>query len=971
MDGGTIECVRTSAGAPLVGREEQLSRVREALGRAADGEPSLLLVAGDAGVGKTRLLAQVAGDAAAAGARVVLAHCVDLGEVGIPYLPVTEALTQLRDDPAVTDVVASRPALGRLLDSGTGAETEDRAERLQLLEGVAAALAGAGRPGSPLVLLLEDLHWADPSTRDVLRFLVARLRTEHLLVVASYRQDDLHRQHPLRPLLAELRRHTAVDHVDLPPFSEPELREFTTAVAGTPLAEDAFQQVRRRSEGNAYFAEELVEAGPDGTALPWSLADVLHARLEQLDPAVQRLARVASVSGRVVADDLLRAVVARDVPPDVAEAGYDATLREAVTHHVLVVEDGKVVFRHALLAEAVEADLLPGERATVHRAYLGALVDEPALGSAAQRAHHALQAHDLPTALTASREASRRAARLLAPAEELRHLEQVLSLWAAVPDAAALLGEDRATVALAAASAAHHAGSSHRAVQLARRVVEGTADDPARQAALRHVLARLLVDDERLEEALAEAAAGLAALPEDPPSRDRAWTLAVHARASLNLDRDDDAAASARRAVDAARAAGATDAEAEALTTLAVLEVADAAAARDLLESARALAVEGGDLLTEMRCWYNLAGNRFYAGDLAEADRYLDRGMARARETGVAWTSFGAGLLMLAEITRYMRGDLSPAPSPQGVPADALPLLEGARMYAATARGDDDVLDRAAALRPLWDRDGQLALIAGGCTVDALTAAGRHEEAVTLAEELVAHLGAVWWEFFLGRIWVSALALAALADAAEAARPGDVPPGLLERGDALLAAALETAERGRPRGGSLGPEGRAWLLRARAEHARLRGDADPDLWERTTREFDYGYRYETARSRSRWAQALLASGDRASAEVEAAEALEEARAMGAGPLEAAVRDLARRGRLSLPGVRGTTSPLTEREEEVLALVAHGLSNRQIGERLYISTKTVSVHVSNVLAKLGASGRAEAVSVAHRRGLLEV
>jgi DNA-binding NarL/FixJ family response regulator len=138
------------------------------------------------------------------------------------------------------------------------------------------------------------------------------------------------------------------------------------------------------------------------------------------------------------------------------------------------------------------------------------------------------------------------------------------------------------------------------------------------------------------------------------------------------------------------------------------------------------------------------------------------------------------------------------------------------------------------------------------------------------------------------------------------------------------------------------------------------------------RAFDFGYRYETARSRLRWAQALRAAGDTSAAEVEGAEALAEATAMKAAPLADAVRTWARRVRLPLPGVRRPpSSVLTEREEEVLTLVAQGLSNRQIGERLYISTKTVSVHVSNLLAKLGVSGRAEAVAVAHRRGLLNV
>lgn len=182
---------------------------------------------------------------------------------------------------------------------------------------------------------------------------------------------------------------------------------------------------------------------------------------------------------------------------------------------------------------------------------------------------------------------------------------------------------------------------------------------------------------------------------------------------------------------------------------------------------------------------------------------------------------------------------------------------------------------------------------------------------------------------------------------------------------------MDTAGRGRPRGGPLGPEGRAWLARAHAEHTRLTGDPDPALWAAATAAFGYGYRYEEARTRWRWAEAMLATGDRDGARAQAAEALAAARAIGAAPLATAVADLARRGRLDLPGVASTGNDLlTARESEVLTLAATGLSNRQIGERMFISAKTVSVHMSRVLDKLGASGRAEAVSIGHRRGLIE-
>jgi DNA-binding CsgD family transcriptional regulator/tetratricopeptide (TPR) repeat protein len=940
----------------------------------------MLLVGGDAGVGKTRLVTDLARTAEAAGARVVVAHCVDLGEVGIPYLPFAEALGLLRTPGGAVDAaVRERPALARLLDPASapapaGGSGADQAERLQLFDGIACCLAAAGAPGAPLVLVLEDLHWAEPSTRDVLRFLVTRLRGEHLLVVGTYRSDDLDRRHPLRPLLAELHRLSAVEHVELAPFTADELRAFTTALAGAPLPDDEFDQVLRRSEGNAFFAEELVSAGVPSAGLPWSLADVLHARLQRLDPAVQEVVRVAAVAGRQVREDALRAAAGR-TRALADPAVLDAALREAVARQVIVVEGEHLAFRHALLAEALYLDLLPGEQAALHRAYLAALDETPALGNPAQRAHHALRGHDLPAALAASYEAAGRAARLLAPDEQMRHLEQVLDLWDAVPDPAGLVGTDRVAVTLATSDAASRAGHRTRAEQLARRAVGALEGDPARQAEARNVLARCLLDLDITVAAHEQATRAVEQLADAGPSPALARALALQARTLLELDEDDRARETAARAVTTARAADAPEAEADALTTLAVLEVDDHAAAADVLRQAARRAADAGDLLTELRSAFNLMTTYYYAGDLPTAERLLHEALDRARSTGLAWSPYGVSLHQLAEIVRYVRGDLAARPAPDDVPAPALPAVLAAGMYAAVARGDDGVLARAEALREHWETDGSLALYAGGTHVDALAWAGRYDDAVAAAVELTDHLGRVWWEFFLGRIWICALAIGALAEAAETA-PDDARHRLLEQGDELLRVAHTTAERGRPRGGRMGPEGRAWLLRAEAEHSRLAaaagvGAPDPAAWEATLREFDFGYRYEVARTRFRWAQALRASGDAGAAEVEAAEALTEADAMGAAPLAAAVRAWARRARVPLPGVRREgPSPLTDREEEVLELVAQGLSNRQIGERLYISTKTVSVHVSNLLAKLGVSGRAEAVAVAHRRGLLK-
>ncbi|GAB4084216.1 helix-turn-helix transcriptional regulator [Myceligenerans cantabricum] len=1001
--------VRRSTTIPLISRQGQVDSLLRAVERASAGKPGLVLVGGDAGVGKTRLIGHVAQAAERAGASPVVVHCVDLGQVGIPYLPFTEALAQLQGGAAgqeaasrVAALVAERPALWRLLEPGGGGGADHDA-RLQLFEGIARSLGEAGEPGRPVVLVVEDVHWADASTRDVLRFLASRARSENLLVVVTYRSDDVDRRHPLRPLLAELSRLEHVERVDLDPFDETELREFTTALAGGPLSAGEFGGVLDRSEGNAFFAEELLDAGPEPGTLPWTLTEVLRTRLERLDPEAQQVVRLASVAGRRVREELLRTAAARR-----GTNGIDAALREAVTQQVMMVSGGHLEFRHALLAEVLYTDLLPGERSEMHRAYLAALAQEGAdgtpLGGAAERAHHAFEAHDLPAALVASHEAALAARGLLAPEEELRHHEQALAVWESVPDAELLLGTDRVAVAVAAGEAAAKAGHPRRAVRLTRQAVDGLAGDPERAAALRHVLVRRQLDlpdwgehGQDAAQAREDLREALGSLPD--PSPDRVWSDALLARIAMEMDLDDEAREQAGLAVEGARALGEHGALAEALATLAVLDVADADKAASLLDEASAAAVRAGDVLTEMRCLYNAAANRFYAGHLADAEQKVAGGLARAEELGLTWSAYAVSLRILREIMRYFDGDLTRRPVGD-VPPSSLQVLDAAGMYAAVARGDDDVVDRGRALLEHWQADGMIAFIGGGCLADALTWAGRYDEALELAQRVVDHLGEVWNELFLGGIWLSALALAALADAAEADRSSGragtaadtaarekAAAERLDRGDALLDLARETARRGRPRGGVLGPEGTAWLQRAAAENARLHAVIGPAgapttsdelwrtaaaAWQETVEAFDFGYRYEVARSRFRLAEALLGAGDKSAAGAQAGTALSEAVDVGARPLADAVRALGRRARLELPGLRrATASTLTEREEEVLTLVAQGLSNRQIGERLYISTKTVSVHVSNVMAKLGASGRAEAVSLAHRRGLLKV
>jgi DNA-binding CsgD family transcriptional regulator len=188
----------------------------------------------------------------------------------------------------------------------------------------------------------------------------------------------------------------------------------------------------------------------------------------------------------------------------------------------------------------------------------------------------------------------------------------------------------------------------------------------------------------------------------------------------------------------------------------------------------------------------------------------------------------------------------------------------------------------------------------------------------------------------------------------------------------VLERARAALQRARDRGRQVGPEALAWLARAEAEWSRVEGRNDPDSWSAAADAFGYGYLYEEARCRWRLAEARLLEGDRDQAAVQARAAHEIAERLGAAPLLAALEALGRRARLDL-GVRPPPQPdgaagLTPRELEVLRLVAAGRSNGQIAEALFISRKTASVHVSNILAKLGVHTRTEAAAAAHRLGL---
>jgi tetratricopeptide (TPR) repeat protein len=468
----------------FVGRAQELGRLEELLGLAGAGTPGSVLVAGEAGVGKTRLVKEFTTRAASAGARVLAGGCIAFAEGELAYGPLVEALRSLvhRPDPAAVPVLRGVSGeLARLVPEladpdrpaqeaaePTPADPAGAGGRLRLFEQLLGLLEQLGR-SSPVVLVVEDLQWADRSTMEFLAFLLRNLDDQRLVLIGTYRSDELGPTHWLGGWIAEQRRSGQIDELQLQPFSRGELAEQLGGILGAPVDPGLVDSIYARCEGNAFFAEELAAAAAKGTAeLPSGLREVLLARLRGLSGAARAALRVAAVAGRRVDHRLLAAA---DV---MAEAELTAALREAVDNQLLVTHahDPSYGFRHALVQEAVYGELLPGERTRLHAVFAPALTELLAAGAVdratatAEVARHWELARDLPEALAWAVRAGAAAERVHAFAEALAHDQRALALWDRVSDAQPRAGVDRVELARRAAHAAHAVGDYQLAASL-------------------------------------------------------------------------------------------------------------------------------------------------------------------------------------------------------------------------------------------------------------------------------------------------------------------------------------------------------------------------------------------------------------------------------------------------------------------------------------------------------------------------
>ncbi|WP_316526149.1 helix-turn-helix transcriptional regulator [Kitasatospora brasiliensis] len=994
----------------FVGRGSEITELTDALRRAGTGSPQAVLIGGEAGVGKTRLLEEFLERAAAQGAVTALGSCLEVGAEGLPYAPLAAALRRLhRSLGAELEAAAagSESHLAQLISEfgEEDGEPNDEYGRARLFEHTARLFERLGAERT-LVLAVEDLHWSDRSTRELLAFLVRTLHRSRVLLVATYRTDDLHRRHPLRPFLAELERLRTVQRLELARFDRREVAAQLAGILGTAAPDrQLVDRIHRRSEGNPFFVEELATSFQDGcgAGLTDSLRDILLVRVEGLDEEAQRVVRIAAEGGSHVEHALLAAVLADD------EEALIEALRAAVGANILRPDsEGEGYrFRHALVREAVSDDLLPGERHRINRKFALAVEARPQLvpadALAARLANYWYHAHDparaLPTALDAARAARRRNAF----AEQLGMLERALELWDQVSeevlahtlrpydwaetyppgscDEQGGPGEDSGRIQLVdvlaeAVVAARRCGDRERGLSLAKRGIRlvDEAEHPVRAAWFRINRARMLGNLRRSgdDEEIAHAHRLVEHLP---PSAVQAEVFALSANSAMLKNPGPEHIELAERAIRIAQEVGAASVEVHARMTLGSLRYdvqADAegglAELTGAVERARLLGVP--DLL--LRGINNLASMQRGLGRAEEAVRLSREGL-----------DFADGKGLLRNIGTILTGNLAESLTDLGRVGEAAEVLAACEL---TSPGGThaEFLDRMR---------GELALLQGDL----------HAASTMLAQARAANrIGQVQYSVPISRLAVRTAAyagrpldaraelLAVLADEGRTGSESDVYPLLAEAaGVEADSRGLPQAEAGRPQAlaaiaeAAAGLRPRAplqhgWARLLEAELARAEAADTPEQWAAAVEALrPTGLPYPLALALLRAGEAEVQAGRREAGAELLREAAELAAVRQDRPLGGQIAALAERAGLSLAPAgkaAAATAPaptagesfnLTPRERDVLRLLARGWTNRQIAEELYISPKTASVHVSNILGKLAVGGRGEAAALAHR------
>ena len=958
----------------LIGRSEELQRLDAAFDMAVGGRSLAILIGGDAGVGKSRIVEEFCDRVRLKGAAVATGFCLPT-DGALPYAPVLGILR----------------GLGRRLDEPQSGSAGEFAKTV-FFETVLQHVVERAEQ-SPVVIVFEDLHWVDSASSQLFDFLTRNLGDARVLLLGTYRSDDLQQGHPLTPWLAEWTRHPRVSELGIGPLDRTELASFIADHLGKRPTPSLVESVWTRSLGNPFFAEELL-AGGDAATLPTALAAVISTRVRQLPERVQRLVELASAAGAVADHRLLQTLSGLD------DLALDNSLTEAIDKKILQVGDSgesAYRFRHALLREAVYEGLLPPARRRLHRAVAVALTEDGSLGPitpghrVAELASHWWAAGDWAQALEPSLQAADAAISMLAFPEALMFLERALQAAQRVPEAAAAAGVTKAQMLEKASDTAYLAGPSARAVELAQAAIEAIdhVADPVAAARCLTLLGRNMWGVGDSEAAFDAYRQAIELLPADVPSVELARLLAEEARGHMLMSRYGMGQARAAEAIMAAREAGSRAVEGHALNTLGCcrggLGFFDEAI-RGIQESL-IIAEELASPEDLNRAYSNLTSMFLESGRLEETVAIMFDSAAMGEELwGVRLNgASGNGVEALVRLGRYadaeeVLGQLGThalgvcAPSPWTLPS---PIMIRRGSFEAAAHMIATAKEMTARLEDVQQAAGVLGLAA-----ELDLERDRPQEALAHLEQAFVLTARSDDETLLPEL--CAWAVRALADQREAERSQGLPadPRIWRRADEILAVVQGVIEVREHRGAQPTPRTLAASAQASAERSRL-DRSDPTLWARAATGWEAAREpYVQAYCRWREAEALL---EGRAGRVRAAASLDQAwqisQDLGAEPLAARIVSLAQRGRLELQV--GTPDPpstqaqaatalgLTAREVEVLAQLAAGRSDREIAAELFISKKTVSVHVSNVLCKLDVARRVQAGKIGQLHGLGEL
>ena len=982
-----------------------MTRLEAALEQVMAGSVSIVVIGGEAGIGKTRLADEFASRVAVRDGTLLSGSCLPTGGRATPYAPFVEALRGcIRTvEPGRLPALLGpgRRELGRLLpelETGSPASVgsaplvdPDVHGQARLFEAILAFIQALSR-GAPSVVIVDDLQWADSGTLELLQFLLRNSRGSKVLFVLLVRTDDLDAAGEMRHFLAELDRDAGVDRLELGPLDRAESRDLLAARGVASLPSERLEGLTQRAGGNPFYLEQLatgsggVEDG-DGPLTP-GLREVLAARLADVPPRTRQVLRAAAAAGRRVDDEILAAVL--EAPhAEVADA-----LREAMSRRILVDADGigGYAFRHALLREVAYDELLFGERDRLHAAFAEQLGRRGQVGGVAvtpaELAYHWDAARNVERAIPAWIEAGLAAERIYAFADARRAFERALDLGPEADDV------DWSEVLHRAADCALLTGDYRAAVELGRRAIASAASgpiaDPVRAGTLQERMRWYLWEAGDGDAAAAAVAEAIRLIPESPPSRPRARALAHLAGLRLITGDAEGAVEPARQALAAARATD--DGAGEAALALGILGWVTAAGGR--LDEGLALFRQGLDIAEQLGGVEGIALGQTNLAALLDrvgrSEASLEAatvGFERLRELGVART-YGGILAGHAAKALFDLGRWSEAAARVEEGLDLDPLGPAAAwLHVVRARIDtnqgrpDDAARHLATARSLMDgmsrsRSYLPALL--GAEAELAASRGDRGAAWIVAEQALASVrSGGTLDPALG--WVVWHVIRAEADAAElSGGPGTVSGPQAGR-PALMELGIERIERG-PAGGR-----RAAALAAlcRAELGRYRGTRDPaawaavaDLWSVLQRPFLVAY----ARYREGAAQ-LASRGSRSAATDALRSASATATALGATPLVRDITVLAGHARIAFEnedvtdtGSSAVHDPaaalgLTAREGEVIRLLAIGRSNQEIADELFLTRKTASVHVSNILGKLGVSNRVQAAAVAQQVGLV--